>query len=225
MKKIPTTKSWNQLNATNYELYCVNYHRENLGHQTWHWGSTPESVLFESGFLNDFRALRLKRKQVFESEGKHYNLMQEYGLDGFSFDQVSYHGIQCKLWDSSLTLNSTHLDTFFSAMERLTEKNEFAKGYLYYTCKLNDTLKMEIDTGNLVIRNKLSFDEEKKNEFLNLTDVKPEEINEILFELRDYQQRGVEALRENWSGVRLMNLPCGTGKTVIFNHHVAERRY
>jgi superfamily II DNA or RNA helicase len=228
MKKIPVEKTWNQLNATNYEYYCVNYHRENLGHLTWHWGSTPESVLFESGFLNDFRALRLKRKQVFESEGKHYNLMVEYGLDGFSFDQVSYHGVQCKLWDSSLTLNSSHLDTFFSAMERLTEKNELSKAYLYYTCKLNPTLKMEMDVGDLVIRNKLSFDEEKKNEFLNEMkdlDVKPEDKDEISFELFDYQQRGVEALRNDWRGVKLLNLPCGTGKTVIFNHHVTERRY
>ena len=228
MKKIPSEKSWNQLNATNYEYYCVDYHRKTNGHLTWHWANTPESVLFESGFLNDFRALRLKRKQVFESEGKHYNLMVEYGLDGFSFDQVSYHGVQCKLWDSSLTLNSSHLDTFFSAMERLTEKNELSKAYLYYTCKLNPTLKMEMDVGDLVIRNKLSFDEEKKNEFLNeMTDldVKPEDKNEISFELFDYQQRGVEALRDDWRGVKLLNLPCGTGKTVIFNHHVTERRY
>ena len=50
-------------------------------------------------------------------------------------------------------------------------------------------------------------------------------IDESLFTLRPYQQEAIDALDQEWNGIRLLHLPCGTGKTIIFNHHVKNKGY
>jgi hypothetical protein len=122
--------SWNRIHYKNYEKYCMNYHQENNGQITYHWDHVPESVLFDSGFITNFYEVRMKRKGYYQNN-KYYNIVKEYGLDGISFDtNLSYHGIQCKLWNNNQMLNIEDLYTFFQKMNDMRNKNENSKGYL-----------------------------------------------------------------------------------------------
>ena len=219
--------SWNQENATNYEYYSIHHHQEKVNKISWHWSQIPEYVLYESGFIHDYNKLRMKRKNVYQTEERYYNPIREYGLDGISFDGTSYHGIQSKLYEKTLTSND--LGTFYSAIfNRMKIKNSLSKGYLYHSCKLQIDLKDDIDnsTGNIV-RSLLSYDESIQNDFLKSFSVSEdiEITHETNYILRPYQQEAVDALNQQWSGIKLLNLPCGTGKTVIFCNHVKEKRY
>ena len=49
--------------------------------------------------------------------------------------------------------------------------------------------------------------------------------NETQYELRDYQREALERLNSGWTGIQLLHLPCGCGKTLIFNSHLRDRRY
>ncbi len=219
--------TWNQKNATNYEYYSIHDHQKNINEISWHWSQIPEYVLYESGFIHDFNKLRMKRKNIYETEERYYNPIREYGLDGISFDGTTYHGIQSKLYEKTLTSND--LGTFYSAIfNRMKIKNPLSKGYLYHTCKLQIDLKDDIDnsTGNIV-RKLLPYNETIQNDFMNsfspIETVKS--IDETKYELRPNQKEAVDALNQEWNGIKLLNLPCGTGKTVIFCNHVKEKRY
>ncbi len=71
-------KTWYQQNSYNYELYCIEYHRNNTNHETWHWINIAESDLFNSGFITNFNKLRLQRKKVIEETDKYYNIIREF---------------------------------------------------------------------------------------------------------------------------------------------------
>ena len=80
-------KTWNQINARNFELYTMKYHRDNYNQETYHWNTIPEYILYESGFIHNYNNLRLTRKRVLEEQGRYYNPIREYGLDGISIER------------------------------------------------------------------------------------------------------------------------------------------
>ncbi len=162
--------SWNRIHFKNYEKYCMNYHQQESNQITYHWDHVPESVLFDSGFITNFHDIRMKRKGYYQN-GKYYNIVREYGLDGISIDNRSdsllYHGIQCKLWDTNKSIYIDDLETFFKKMKDFREKNESSKGYLYHTCKLHDTLCDHVDiVENRIFHKKLHYNEIIQDEFL-----------------------------------------------------------
>jgi superfamily II DNA or RNA helicase len=225
-------KSWNKTNATNYEHYSIDYHRKNYDQTTWHWTQIPETVLYESGFVHDFNNLRMKRKERFEEEGTYYNPVREYGLDGISqtIDEdgvVIYNGIQSKLWERSLRAHD--LGSFYQVIfARMRKHNNKSKGYLYHNGKLqvdvrDDILNLRGDILNI----HLPYNESIQNNFLGNAIVNnvDYDIGEKDYELRDYQREAVEKLNGEWDGIKLLHLPCGTGKTLIFNHHVKDKDY
>ncbi len=223
-------KTWNRLNATNYELYCMKYHRENYNQETYHWQNIPETILFDSGFIHDFNNLRLKRKRVYEEEGKYFNPIREYGLDGLSIEIgeneiITYNGIQSKLWSN--TLKGNDLGTFYqSIFMRMRKKTPGSKGYLYHTCKLQVDVRDDIlNSRGDIVNNKLVYNEQVQQQFLNEINVINGELNESNFKLRNYQIEAIEALNQDWSGIKLLNLPCGTGKTIIYANHVRDKAY
>ncbi len=225
-------KSWNKTNATNYEHYSIDYHRKNYDQTTWHWTQIPETVLYESGFVHDFNNLRMKRKERFEEEGTYYNPVREYGLDGISQTVgedgvVIYNGIQSKLWERSLRAHD--LGSFYQVIfARMRKHNNKSKGYLYHNGKLqvdvrDDILNLRGDILNI----HLPYNESIQNNFLGNVIVNnvDYDIEEKDYELRDYQREAVEKLNSEWNGIKLLHLPCGTGKTLIFNHHVKDKDY
>ena len=80
-------KSWNRIHFKNYEKYCMNTHQKEYQQTTYHWDHVPESVLFDSGFITNFKELRMKRRGYYQND-KYYNIVREYGLDGISFDST-----------------------------------------------------------------------------------------------------------------------------------------
>ena len=170
----------------------------------------------------------MNRKKKFE-DGMNY--VCEYGLDGIAEEKIDentshYHGIQCKLWDRTLTAND--LGTFFSVyLARFKMKNSLSKAYLYHTSKLQIDLQDDIDnTLGQINRTKLLFDINQINQNNNLFEnVENKELKETEFELRDYQIEAIHALNQEWDGIKTLTLPCGMGKTVIFANHLKEKRY
>ncbi len=214
-------------------MYCMKYHQEKYGHTTWHWMNVPESVLLNSGYIHDFNRLRLKRKEAYERDGVFYNPIQEYGLDGFAEekcgeDRVIYHGIQAKLWNPKSILTATDLGTFFAAMlGRLRMKSSDSKGYIYHTCRLQADVRDDmLNTRGIIQQELLPFDEShaKSMTVLSTSELLPS-ISESAYTLRGYQEEAITMLGMGWSGVGLLNLPCGTGKTVIFSNHLREKKY
>ena len=233
MATITSTKTFYQTYWKEYELYCMKYHQEKYGHTTWHWMNVPESVLLESGYIHDFNRLRLKRKEAYERDGVFYNPIREYGLDGFavekrSDDQVIYHGIQAKLWNPKSVLIGSDLGTFFIAMwGRLCMKSSDSKGYIYHTCRLQVDVRDDIlNTRGIIQQELLPFDESylKSISVPSTTEVLPS-ISESAYTLRGYQEEAITMLGMGWTGIGLLNLPCGTGKTVIFSNHLREKKY
>lgn len=218
--------SWNRIHYKNYEKYCMNYHQENSNQITYHWDHVPESVLFDSGFIANFYELRMKRKGYYQNN-KYYNIVREYGLDGISVDNnLIYHGIQCKLWNNNQILNVEDLETFFKKMNDLREKNENSKGYLYHTCKLSDEVKNHTDLiDNHIYSKKINYNEKIQNQFFNIDTQNINTQNELSYTLRNYQEEAINALNEEWYGNRLLHLPCGMGKTLIFCNHVKNKDY
>ena len=144
---------------------------------------------------------------------------------------ICYNGIQSKLWDNTLTADN--LGTFYQALyTRMKKKNVNSKGYLYHTCKLQVDVRDDImNSGGDIVSNRLRYNEDIQQQFfneMNVTNVTNEANNELVetnLELRGYQMEAIEALNQDWDGIKLLNLPCGTGKTVIFSNHVREKAY
>lgn len=225
-------KGWNKTNATNYEHYCIDYYRNHYDETAWHWTQIPEIVLYESGFVHDFNNLRMKRKERFEEEGTYYNPVREYGLDGISKsiddeNNVIYNGIQSKLWERSLRAHD--LGSFYQVIfTRMRKHNNKSKGYLYHNGKLqvdvrDDILNLRGDILNI----HLPYNENIQNDYLgNITTTNTIEIMEEKdYILRDYQKEAIEKLNMDWYGIKLLQLPCGMGKTLIFNHHAKDKDY
>jgi superfamily II DNA or RNA helicase len=95
-----------------------------------------------------------------------------------------------------------------------------SKGYLYYTSKLENTLKKDILNTNGILNSiNLKYDNEEN---INLNNNLKDESN---YELRYYQIEAINKLNENWDGIKLLSLPCGVGKTIIFSKHVKDKQY
>ncbi len=231
-------KTWNQINSYNYELYSIDYHQSLTNHQTWHWRNIPESILYDSGFVTDFNKLRLRRKDFFEEKNKYYNIIREYGLDGISFDGNVYHGIQSKLYNPKVYLTASDLGTFCNVISlRMRMKNPSSSGYLYHTGRLQLDLRDDIDNSQgQIIRHLLPYDENIQNDFFTknphlinqnkeLESENEHELKECEYILRPYQKEAIQRLSEEWDNNKLLHLPPGTGKTVIFCNHAKEKAY
>jgi superfamily II DNA or RNA helicase/phage anti-repressor protein len=198
--------SENRQNYLNFEYYCINKHLNDFHHITYHWSIIPDIVLIESGYFKSENELRLKRK-------KNNQILKEYGLDGISIEfkdyEKIYHGLQMKLWKNTICAND--LGTFISVIFNRFGNN--SKGYLYHTSKLEKTLKNDVINGNKIIDIKIN------NLFMN-------NLNNIsLIKLRPYQIEAIKKLNEKWSNIKLLYLPCGTGKTLIFCEYLKENNF
>ena len=61
-----------QLNALEFEKYCVELHQKNNpNHLAIHWSNVSEEMLFECGFIKNFYNQRRFRKHIRE-QGKKY---------------------------------------------------------------------------------------------------------------------------------------------------------
>ena len=214
--------SLNKIHATDYEHYCIKYHQENYKSQiTYHWSNIPEMFLQESGFITDSNKTRMQR--MLDKKNGKVNSIQEYGLDGMSKEMIngkpSYSGLQMKLYERTLTGND--LGTYWQVILcRLFMKSKLARGYLYHSSKLEINLSDDIkNTDGIITSTQI------KNPFLKNAIV-PKTKLEKDFVLKDYQKEAIKILNETlWFGIRLLNIPCGMGKTIICAHHLKDANY
>ncbi len=228
-------KTENQLNAYEYEHQCIKYHDENFNMKSWHWKYIPEEILYECGFIINYNELRERRKEIFLKTNNYLNNHQEYGIDGIAIEENEsgkiYHGIQSKLYKRLLSAND--LGTFFAMIcFRMRKKNINSCGYLYHSNGLNKYLTYDIQCSDGVIKPiKLKFNENLTSNQKNLINdsTKEEESNEDEnendYQLRDYQNEAIEKLNEEWDGIRILNLPCGTGKTIVCGNYLKNNNY
>ena len=222
-------KSENYKNYLLFEHHCINLHREKYNEITFHWSNIPEELLYESGFLQNnlltFKTLREKRLE--DKKECKINSIQEYGLDGLSYkknidtdtETKIFNGLQMKLWNEKTKLTASDLGTFCQVLYmRLKKKNYESKGYLYYTCNLEKNVKQDYSNNSDI---ELIY---LKNPYENEHAIENNQL-ESNIELRDYQINGISKLNEDWTGIKLLNLPCGTGKTIIFSSHVKYKQY
>ena len=200
--------SANKINYLKFEYYCINKHNIDFNQLTYHWSNIPDTVLIESGYFNSEYELRMKRK-------KNNQILKEYGLDGISIEIKDefkiYNGLQMKLWNNTICAND--LGTFISVIFNRFSNN--SKGFLYHTSKLEKTLQKDILNKNKIIEIKID------NPFLE------NEINSsiIPIKLRPYQIEAVQKLNQDWNGIKSLILPCGTGKTTIFNEYIRQNNF
>jgi superfamily II DNA or RNA helicase/phage anti-repressor protein len=198
----------NKKNYLKFEYYCINKHNIDFNQLTYHWSNIPDTVLIESGYFNSEYELRMKRK-------KNNQILKEYGLDGISIEIKDefkiYNGLQMKLWNNTICAND--LGTFISVIFNRFSNN--SKGFLYHTSKLEKTLQKDILNKNKIIEIKID------NPFLE------NEINSsiIPIKLRPYQIEAVQKLNQDWNGIKSLILPCGTGKTTIFNEYIRQNNF
>ena len=230
-----SNKQYNKKNKTiyqefylEYELQCIEYHRIKYNHETYHWSNIPEDILYNSGFIHNYNELRLKRKFKLQNENKFYNPLQEYGLDGLSIECKDglniFNGIQSKYWNEKTYLTANDLGSFVNVIVfRLSKKNKESKGYLYYTCKLQIDLKDDfLNSDGIMNSIYLPFNKEQNPLYINL---KEDYSYETKLVKRYYQIEAINSLINKWSGRTLLNLPCGTGKTLIFCEHLLQKQY
>ncbi len=198
-----------------YELFCLKYHEKNYNEKYWDWRHIPEYVLINSGFITDYNSIRLLRKKSFEDN---INYIREYGIDGISVDiNNNYHIIQCKYYSENNIIKASDLGTFYQVyFLRILPKNLNSKAYLYYSSKLQIDTCDDFKNTNNIIPIRLSFDP-------NQTIINNE--NNTYIQLRDYQIKAIEKLKENWNGKKILSLPCGTGKTLVCIDYVKQNKF
>ena len=212
-----------------FEKYCCKKHQYDFPKQkTYHWCNIPEELLYDSGFITSFHDIRIRRKNDYE-DGK-INSIQEYGLDGITFDEINniYNVLQMKCYDPKYSLSANDLGTFLSCFHnRICIKNPNSIGYLYHTSSLTKNF-------NIDFKNSRKLFDVKIDNVIDVLDKERNILNDKVckkeneFELKYYQIEALEELRNNMNNdysVKLMVLPCGTGKTIIFCNHLKERKY
>ncbi len=212
-----------------YEYDVMEKHRSTYGHITYHWSNIPEDLLFECGFINEINDTKsMRERRLADKRDGIVNSVQEYGLDGIAYEVLDdktgvkrFYGIQCKNYAEGAYLRAKDIATFLSVtFLRLRSKCMDTKGYLYHSCRLESRLAKDLKcSGDLIVpihyENIGTYEEveEKKSEVEE--DLEAEE-------LRYYQKEAVEALKEEWDGIGLLNLPCGTGKTTVVGHYLRD---
>jgi len=212
--------SVNKENYIKFEHYCVNKHSTDFNHTSYHWSVIPDTVLIDSGYFTSEYELRMKRKN-------NNQVLKEYGLDGISIEEKDnfkiYHGLQMKLWNNTICAND--LGTFISVI--FNRFSNDSKGYLYHTSKLEKTLKNDIINRNKIIEIKVDnpFNNVNLDNINNNINTIFKIDNNILIKLRTYQIEAIQKLNENWTGIKSLILPCGTGKTIIFSEYLKQNNF
>lgn len=128
-----------------------------------------------------------------------------------------------KLWNNTICAND--IGTFMSVI--FNRFSNESKGYLYHTSKLEKTLKNDIINRNKIIEIKVDnpFNNVNIDNINNNINTIFKIDNNIPIKLRPYQVEAIQKLNENWYGIKSLILPCGTGKTTIFNEYLKQNNF
>jgi len=205
-------------NYNKFEHYCIEKHFKEYNHITYHWTNVPDEILVKCNYFTSLEEIRLKREKYkkYNNYNDSNNYTREYGLDGISVEYIDdnnilCHGIQVKYWNKNKILDASHLGTFLDVI--MNKFNLHSKGHLYFTCKIGNEFKKNCINGNKIFLHNIDDPFTKLNN----------KNNSII--LRDYQIKAIEKLKEEWYGKKLLVLPCGTGKTLIYINYCKEMNF
>ena len=125
-------KNWKQ-----YEYQVINHHRLNYpDYDTKHWNHIPEDWLIDCGWLTERKSWRLMKKKHLEITGNPWTF-KEYGLDGLSRNNQSFHAIQAK-YRSKNRVSANELGTFFMVSHKIKQLCPSSLSYLYSTTNMEN---------------------------------------------------------------------------------------
>ena len=243
-KKAGYTVHLNNQNSQNFEFYCIDLHKNNYQNQiTYHWLHIPYELLYESKCCPNIDKFR-EKILLAKKNGTGLNVIKEYGIDGLSYEIVDgikvFHALQMKLYSKKSYLTGSDLGTFLGVNSLLYFNNNKSRGYLYYTCKLeqnienilNSTFYVPISLENpfennaFDKHNNLKLLDEKIDNLINSID---SEISGFSHVLRYYQIEAIQKLSICFNNVKnnikLLNIICGCGKTTITTEHIKDKKY
>lgn len=218
MDKVVEKKKW-----LRFEHQSIDFHRKRYNHTVYHQKDAPEDELFKSGFIHDYNKTRLQRlKNKHESRRRSAYKYSDYGMDFLCKDveNNTYHAGQSKCYEKN-KVTANHIGTFQSVINNRLK----SKGYLYTTSNLEVNLREDLQNNpNSIIHHKLTIDD---------VDVDGDEDQtmkqEILLELRDYQQECLNALISARSDTEhnrfTVKMFCGGGKTLILGHYLKRCQF
>jgi superfamily II DNA or RNA helicase len=211
------SKKTSKEDAEAYEYLVVDhFHKEHPDASVWHWKDIPEDELWACGWIHDFNKHRM-RKHSWKQEG--LNKRGEYGLDGLArYGEGHFAGLQAKCWRPNARLRAADLGTFILTVEyRMRKENAASHGIVYHTCKLEANMRDDFKNGGVIQCVHLPFTQEQA--------VATATTTEATLSLYPHQKKALECLAEGWEGPGVLWMPPGTGKTVVFGHHVRDAGY
>jgi superfamily II DNA or RNA helicase len=116
-----------------------------------------------------------------------------------------YEYIQCKNY-STLGIDNTITINDLSGFYNFVAENTIQNPVVYYSGVLSSQIQCR----------------KKKIKYINLPYIK---IGNKDIKPRDYQIEAIQKLNQNWNGIKSLILPCGTGKTIIFNEYLKQNNF
>ena len=218
MNKVVEWKKW-----VRFEYQSIAFHRKHYNHIVYHQKDAPEDELFKSGFIHDYNKTRLQRqKNKHESRKSNAYKYSDYGMDFLCKDvkNNTYHAGQSKCYEKN-KVTANHIGTFQSVINNRLKST----GYLYTTSNLEVNLREDLmNNPNSIIHHKLTLDDVDAH-----SDEDQTMKQEILLELRDYQQECLSALISARSDTEhnrfTVKMFCGGGKSIILGHYLKHCQF
>jgi superfamily II DNA or RNA helicase len=194
----------NKIKGDEYELFVLNHIRKT--NNVWLWKDIPEEHLLKSGLIHSQNEYRLNRIKYLNSDDIN-NPYRDVGIDILALTKDNkYIFVQCKNgYKNGITIAD------LAGFSYLMFQHQSKEGHVYYTSKLS----IHIRDNHI----------NKQMQFIKLTQENDiVKIQQKRYELYDYQKDAINNL-EKWfdedrdDNIRgVLNLPCGTGKTLISSH-------
>ena len=218
--------NFNMKNASSFEHYCVEkLNNESLilnnGEKFIHWSNVPHTVLYDSGYINDYNRHRLVKLITLKEENNNINFLQDVGVDFIGIGTNNYISGQCKLYKSNISIED--VGTWINKTWIMNRKNPLNTGILCSATKC--TRKLTEDMLALGLHHKkYDIDEFHKWNDEYKTRLSYDESKEVNVERREYQietvKRSVEHFqssltKSNEERKVVLNLVCSLGKTLL----------
>ena len=196
----------NIIKGTIYEHEICEYLNKNIG-IAWVWRNIPEDVLLESGLIHNQNEHRIKKLRNKDDPESYANTLIEIGIDILLKVDNKYNLVQCKCgYKNGLTIGN--LGGFSYMLLNHPDKD----GIVYYTDKLSDNLTSNHLIPRLKFKQRASLQD----------NVDIQHIPVKKYTLRSYQKIAVHVFKQHYfvnnNKRGILNLPCGTGKTIISCH-------
>ena len=185
-----------------YEKYICNYLNNLPNTQAFLWYDISEKNLLDSGLIHNLNDHRIDKVNYKKHPRYNINPLRDIGIDILQITDNKYIFVQCKNgYNQGLKIKD--LAGFYMVMANIFDKN----GIVYYTSKLSINIREN------AINKRIQYIKKQliENNIIQIPKKK--------YELYEYQKKALDSLVYHFKNVNnnrgILNLPCGTGKTII----------